>query len=139
MVLSRGARVGSLAQISDLLMLLGGLIFVVTGLYRVLGRYLHDAYLRARTSYGLTNQRVLILTTTRPPRLQSLELADLEPLAITRRRGGRGTITFKVTPPAPRWWQLRGRLVTVPLALVMIRDPERVAELIRRAALDRSR
>jgi hypothetical protein len=132
--LGRTATLGSSAFISQAIMVGGGLFLIAATLYQVVGRFPHDAYLRGRTFYGLTDQRVIILTTLRPPQRQSIALEVLGPITMTGRRDGRGTVSFGVTPPNRRWWQSAWTLVTVPLALVMISDPEQVAEKIRRAA-----
>jgi hypothetical protein len=43
-------------------MLAFGTVFVLIGLYLVIGRFLWDAYVRARTRYALTDRRALIAT-----------------------------------------------------------------------------
>src|ERR1700755_2988864 len=40
-----------------------GLPFVLVGLYMIAGRFVIDAWIRGRTSYAVTNQRVLVLRT----------------------------------------------------------------------------
>jgi hypothetical protein len=45
----------------SLFMALWGIPFIVIGQYMIWGRFLHDAWLKRRTYYGLTNRRVLIV------------------------------------------------------------------------------
>jgi hypothetical protein len=127
--------VGSPSFLARLPGLVFGLVFVLVALYNAVARFVHDASIRARTSYETTDRRGLILTALGAPRLVSLDLGDLGRLIITAGPDGRGTTAFGVTPPGPHWWQSRWALATVPLALLMIGHPEEVAERIRPAAL----
>jgi hypothetical protein len=80
---------------------LWGVPFVLVGLYLVFGRFIVDAYVRARTCYGLTNQRVLILTQAVQREVKSLSLKSLSDVSLTERANGSGTITFGADAP---WW-----------------------------------
>ena len=41
---------------------LWGVPFVLVGLYMIVGRFFYEAMLRSRTYYGLTNERVIIIS-----------------------------------------------------------------------------
>jgi hypothetical protein len=89
---------------------LWGLPFLVAGLYFIAGRFLHDAWLRARTHYGVTDRRVLI---ARGSALRSLDRATLPLLDMEERRDGSGTIWFG-DRPSP--FDRRGSGVWTPAA-----------------------
>lgn len=71
-----------------------GLIFVVVGLYTVLGRFFVDALQRGRTYYGVTSDRIVIVSESLGRRVKSLNLRTLTDVTFTTTAGGRGTITF---------------------------------------------
>jgi hypothetical protein len=75
---------------------LWGIPFVLVGLYMVFGRFFAEAWLRARTVYGVTNQRVLIRSGLSRS-LTSLPLRTLPAVTVTERPSGSGTITFGAT------------------------------------------
>ena len=76
---------------------LWGVPFVLVGLYMVVGRFFVDAWVRARTVYGVTSQRILILPgDTRS--LTSLSLRTLPEVTVTERPDGSGTISFGGLP-----------------------------------------
>ena len=74
--------------------LLFGAIFVVMGLYLVFGRFIVDALLRSRTYYGVTNDRVMILSEFPRSSLKSLNLRTLSDLTISKKLDGTGNISF---------------------------------------------
>lgn len=70
------------------------LFFVAVGLHFVLGRFIHDALFRRCTYYGISSERVIIVTTLFGRRVRSLNLRTLTDLSLSEGSGGRGTITF---------------------------------------------
>jgi hypothetical protein len=68
------------------------LLFVGLGLYFTIGRFIHDAAIRRRTNYALTNQRALFL---RAAKFTSLDLSHLPKLELSERPDGTGTIAFR--------------------------------------------
>lgn len=74
---------------------LWGVPFVCVGLYLIVGRFFADAWLRARTRYGVTNQRVLIVTQALRKRVVSLERRTLGPVELEERSDGTGGIVFR--------------------------------------------
>jgi hypothetical protein len=73
---------------------LWGLPFLAFGLYAVAGRFLVDAWVRRRTSYALTNKRVLISRQGPGAKFTALGLDRLPEINLTLRAGGSGTIRF---------------------------------------------
>jgi hypothetical protein len=72
-----------------------GFVFLLIGLYFLIGRFIHDAAIRRRTSYALTNQRALF---QRGSKLTSLDLHHLPKLELNERGDGTGTIAFQDGP-----------------------------------------
>ena len=68
-----------------------GVPFVVIGIYLIVGRFFHDAWRRARTLYGVTTDRILIISRTT---VKSVELRQLSELGLTESADGSGSISF---------------------------------------------
>ena len=66
----------ALSMDAPLLFKLAGLPFVLIGLYIVIGRFYHDAWLRARTRYALTDERALIAINGFSRQLHSIPLHE---------------------------------------------------------------
>lgn len=73
---------------------LWGAVFVMIGLYLVVGRFFYDAWRRARTYYGLSNKRVLIVHKSGSKRITSLNLASLDEINFTEGSSGGGSLQF---------------------------------------------
>ena len=71
-----------------------GLPFVLIGLYLIIGRFWVDARQRARTYYGLTDSRVIIVSGAFSRSARSWNIPTLSDVALTKKKGGNGTITF---------------------------------------------
>ncbi len=71
-----------------------GLPFVAIGLFMIVGRFFADARARARTIYGVTNQRILIVGGSRSQQMRSMELSAIPDLSLIEHKDGTGTITF---------------------------------------------
>lgn len=71
-----------------------GLLFVLVGLYFVFGRFLVDARQRARTFYGVTPDRIIIVSGLFSREVKSLSLRTLSDLTMTQKADGTGSITF---------------------------------------------
>lgn len=80
---------------------LWGVPFVLVGLYFMVGRFFVDAQARSRTWYGLTNQRVIIVSGLTSREVKSLQLRTLSDVTLSERSDATGTITFG--PETPRW------------------------------------
>jgi hypothetical protein len=73
---------------------LWGVPFVLVGLYMVFGRFIADSSERRRTVYGLTNERVIIISGLFKRTVKSLNLRTLSDASLTERADGSGTITL---------------------------------------------
>jgi hypothetical protein len=67
----------------SLFFILWGIPFVLIGLYMVVGRFYADALLRRRTYYGVTSERIIIVTGLFARQTQSLDLETLTDLSMT--------------------------------------------------------
>jgi hypothetical protein len=70
------------------------LLILGVGIYITIGRFGLDSWLRARTHYGLTDRRVLILRTRPFKDFTSVSLGRLGPMRISEGPNGDGTIWF---------------------------------------------
>jgi hypothetical protein len=119
-----------------------GVPFVVIGQYFIWGRFLYKAYKSRRTYYAITNQRVLILTTLRSRRLQTLFLNQLPTINKTVQRNGVGTLEFGLSPTwagayANSGMELfAGRYGAMAPAFYDVADVESVYQLVMRLRSD---
>ena len=73
-----------------------GLIFVAIGLYITIGRFFHDAWLRRRLHYAVTDRRVLRYRGGIGGALSSMQIDRLPELSIEDvRADGSGTLRFE--------------------------------------------
>jgi hypothetical protein len=83
---------------------LWGIPFVLVGLYFIFGRFLVDAKQRERTFYGVTNQRIVIVSGITSRKVKSLNLRTLSDVSLTEKHDRSGTITFGPANPMYAWW-----------------------------------
>ena len=88
---------------APLFFVLWGIPFVAIGLHFILGRFLVDARQRANTSYGLTNQRVIMVSGISSRKITSLNVRRLSDLSLDERSHGGGIISFGASN-VPHWW-----------------------------------
>jgi len=93
----------ALAEGAPLFFAAWGIPFVVIGLYMIMGRFFVDKKLRSQTAYGVTDERVLIISGIFSRSVKSLQLRTLSDVSVDERRDGSGTITFGPTHPMARW------------------------------------
>lgn len=87
-----------------------GLPFVAIGLYMVFGRFLVDRAQRERTTYGVTNERVIIKSGLFSRTVKSINLRTMSDITLKERGDGSGMITFGASHPmhlmfeGMNWW-----------------------------------
>jgi len=85
-----------------LLMKLWGIPFVLVGLYMIVGRFFVDRWQRDRTFYGVTNERIIIVTKNLlGKQVKSLDLRNLYEITVDEKSNKSGTITFKLSATLP--------------------------------------
>jgi hypothetical protein len=82
---------------------LWGIPFVLAGLYLIAGRFFVDAWQRGRTYYGVTNERVLLVSGGLQRQVKSLSLRNLPEITLKERGDRSGTITFGTASPVYGW------------------------------------
>ncbi len=132
-----GARHGG--KPVPIFMALWGIPFVLVGLYIMVGRFFVDAKLREKTFYGITNQRIVIVSGLFSSSVKSLNLPTLAEVTLSEKSDGSGTITLGAMPSNMRGmvgvpWPGASRYV--PPSLEMIEGVSQVYNLIRKAQLD---
>jgi hypothetical protein len=116
--------------------MLWGIPFVCVGLFFVFGRFILDASSRARTSYGVTNERILIVSGLFSQQIKSLQLRTVTDVSLSQRSDGSGTITFGPTNymknffPAGSW---PGTGRCAPPSFDLIERAKEVYDIIRNA------
>jgi hypothetical protein len=114
-----------------------GIPFVVIGLYLIFGRFIVDKKQREKTSYGVTDQRIIIRSGLFNRSTKSLSLRTLTDLSISEKSDGFGTITFGPVHQFYAWfgggcsWPGGGRYS--PPCFDTIPEAKRVYEVIRKA------
>lgn len=93
------------ASKAPILFRLWGVPFVAVGLYLIVGRFFVDAKLRSKTFYGLTTERIIIVSGLFSRTTKSLQLRTLSDVSLVESAGDVGTISFG--PQAP-WWAAGG-------------------------------
>lgn len=71
-----------------------GIPFVLLGLYMIFGRFIYDAKKRAKTFYGLTDQRAIIVSGLFNKSVKSLNLRTMTDVSLSENANGYGTIVF---------------------------------------------
>jgi hypothetical protein len=80
-----------------------GIPFVIIGLYFIFGRFIVDAKHRTNTYYGLTDQRIIIVSGIFSRKVKSMNLRTLTDISLDEKANGTGTITFGPTNPMAQW------------------------------------
>lgn len=80
-----------------------GIPFVIIGLIFVLGRFLIDKTQRSKTSYGITENRVLIKSGIFSNSIKSINLKTLSDIELTEKSDGTGTIFVGPKNPYNFW------------------------------------
>ena len=117
-------------------MWLWGIPFVLVGLYMIVGRFFVDAWQRERTTYGVTSERIIIVSNFINRKVKSLNLRTLPEMTLDQKSDGSGTITFGAVDKMSRWDPngLAGRRSrSESPRLEMLVDAKKVYEIIREA------
>jgi hypothetical protein len=119
---------------APLFFLLWGIPFVLVGIYIIVGRFIIDAKQRERTVYGVTSERVVIVSGLFTRRVKSLNIRTLSEVDLDERADGSGTITFGQTNVFSAWgtgtsWPGMPQMPS----LEMIPEARTVYEAIRKA------
>jgi len=83
---------------------LWGIPFVLIGLYFVFGRFIADSMQRGKTFYGVTNERIIIVSTFLRCKTKSLNLRTLTDISLTEKSDRTGSITFGAMPAFYSWF-----------------------------------
>ncbi|MEM9365967.1 MAG: PH domain-containing protein [Planctomycetota bacterium] len=83
---------------------LWGIPFVLVGLHLIVGRFFVDAKQRSRTYYGVTDERVIIVSGLFRRSVKSLRIDTLTDVALEEKADGSGTITLGPTSPWNHWF-----------------------------------
>lgn len=73
---------------------LWGLPFVCIGLYITIGRFFLDAKKRANTTYGITNDRIIIKSGIFSREIKSLNIRTLSDISFSQKADNSGTIVL---------------------------------------------
>ncbi len=79
--------------------------FAAIGIHLLVGRFFVDAYQRSRTYYGVTDQRVLILSGIWTREVKTVSLKTLNEIALSERSDGSGDILFGAMSPSYLRWR----------------------------------
>jgi hypothetical protein len=115
-----------------------GVVFICIGAFMAIGRFAVDAWLRQRTSYALTNQRILILRAPPFSSFTSLDLQSLPQIQLVGAGKGRGSLRFG---PPMSYFGNRGMSGWTPALdpipqFLAIEEAPKVFDLITRASND---
>jgi len=113
--------------------LLFGGVFVVIGLYMMVGRFFADALLRARTEYGLTTKRALIVAGLAGQTVTSFPIEKSSQVEFTSGASGAGTIKFGKSLPFGQGGMYRTTWTGVshPFSFEKIKNAKSVYEQVR--------
>jgi len=83
--------------------MLWGIPFVCVGLYITVGRFFLDSRQRSKTFYGLTDQRVIILSGIFSRTVNTLPLRTLSDITLKEKSDRSGTVHFGRPHPMASW------------------------------------
>jgi hypothetical protein len=115
---------------------LWGIPFVLVGFYITVGRFFIDARRRARTTYAVTSDRVIINSGIFAPTSKSLNVRTISDVTLQERPNGTGTITFGAANPLAAFYAgTSWPGVPQTPSFEMIPDARRVYDIIREAQM----
>ena len=115
-----------------------GVVGLVYASYWVIGRFFVDAWQRAKMFYGVTNERVIIVSGIFSKNVKSLPLRTMTDISVSERRDLSGTITFGPAEDVSDWksklpFKVSRDEAPVYPALDSIQTVKRVYDIIRNA------
>lgn len=121
---------------APIFLLLWGTMFLVVALFLLAGRFVADAWLRSRTSYAVTDQRVLIIRKAPFPSFTSIGLDRLPEINLIGDGKSQGHIRFG---PSPFFLNSRSILAWIPSLdavpqFLGITTPSKVFDVIMQAS-----
>jgi len=113
----------------------GAIFFVIYGIMFTIGRFAFDAWLRSRTSYALTDRRILIWRRAPLQSLVTINLDEMPEVGLADVRKSRGTIRFGRSLPVFGRLDLKLWVPSLdkPPQFLAIEDPRSVMELLQAA------
>jgi hypothetical protein len=81
-----------------------GVPFIAIGLYLVIGKFFYRRWKSSNTYFGITNKRVLVVTTVPRKKIVSGYLDSLPAITKSIGRNGIGTLQFGNPAPAYAYW-----------------------------------
>ena len=118
---------------------LWGVALILAGAYLFLVRFFVDAWIRARTAYGVTSERLLIVSGIFARQVKSFALSALGEINLRERANGVGTLTFGAWTPFHMFQVMAwpGMRDVLPPCFEQIDDARKVQDLIRQAQRER--
>lgn len=111
-----------------------GIPFVLVGLYLIFGRFLVDAKQRKNRYYGITNERIIILSGLFRRKTRSIDIRNITDLTLDEYNNGTGTIRFGSTAPFFSWfsgWNWPGCGFNAAPSLELVSNAKQVYDMIR--------
>ena len=99
--LEGGASVVILASVVSAFVVVA--FFVLVGLYMSVGRFIVDSKRRARTFYGLSDQRVIVVSGLFIRTVKSMNLRTLSDVSLSEKADRTGTIAFGPSQSRMSW------------------------------------
>ena len=120
---------------APLFFMLWGVPFVLMGLYVTVGRFFVDSYQRGRTFYGLTTERVVLVSGIFNRKVESLSLRNLPEITLSERSNGNGSVEFggKAVSQFMRGFYWPGATRQLPPTFDLIENARQVYNQVREA------
>jgi hypothetical protein len=112
------------------------ILFILVGIYLVIGRFFVDAIKRANTIYGITSKKIIIQTQIFGKETKLLDLKTITKITLSENKNGIGTIKLNpldssdYTRPHIRFTGSRSYGLNQPPSLEFIQNVKEVYDLI---------
>ena len=115
-----------------------GVLPIVYAIYWLIVRFFVDAWQRSKTFYGVTNERVIMISGIFSRTVKSINLATITDISLSERPNASGTITFGPEDDVSDWrsklpFETRNNRVPTYPTLDSIPNAKRVYDIIRDA------